>query len=291
MNNHEIPEVDDFVEVVGYREPPLRLNPTDILEQGKRRRRKRRVSTALVGGLLVAGALSLSAQIDVGTWRTEATPTATSQVEKWSPDDLEKSILRAAQPLTQTGWQEARVEALDFVGRPIGGQDRDKATRWKATFSDSSEHTYEVRLLHQSGGLKEGVGLAENCSLMLKAGHALTCTTEADGAATVQDVVRWVGFRDETWVWLTPEQVQEGPGVWLEQTVRRYSENGEAAVAIHRWRAEGQAWQDEVDTSANRELREHLYDIAADPSLVFPAPPADSCGGWVIEEERARRGC
>jgi len=290
MSDHQV--VDELVDLIGQQEPPLSIDAGALIGRGRRLRRARRIRAGVAGGLVVAILAAMGPLLDLGPWHSGTAESAAAPAEHLPPDELESALLRAGSNLSGTAWQDGGAEALDAVGQPIEGPDRDKATRWKATFETATSESFEIRLLHHKAGLKDGVGLKEDCSRMLDAGHALTCTAEPDGrGGTVQHVVRWVAFRAQTWVWLTPEEAGRARNVWLEQTVRGYRETGEATVAIRRVADTGQPWRAQVESGQAQEALTRLEAVVADDSLTFPPAPIDSCGGWMVEQEGERRGC
>jgi hypothetical protein len=255
-------------------EPPLTLNPGQLRAASRARLRSRRWAAA-------SGAIAVVTGVALGGWALDSTvgqrdtPVADKAAD-FSPDKLVAAMqasVSSAQSkdpgLTSVVWQMQDVWAqVGPTSKMLAGDERIKADRWQARFSDGGDHLIDIVLIHEGTASIES--LQQDCSVGLASRLDDVCAAAKTSTGTPYQYIERAAYQmDESWPTPNdpslPEPVPADQRWYLHQ-VKVFNPDGLTVVAT-------EVVHSAASTTAASQwtlTHDQLLQIASDPLLTFP---------------------
>jgi hypothetical protein len=274
-------------------EPPF-AGPDDVIARGRRRVRGRRFATGGVAALVAAvaaGGVLLTGPGDRSDGHEVTIDPATQQaLEDYDARAMPELLDREARAVFSRhvdGLGPSEFEATDGNFESVPPEHYDKASGMSVAFGGDSEHQLRVDLGHARS---EAEGDAqEYCADGLAEGYYLECSVDVvDDAVLISKLwaLRPFDERDDgSMRALNTEQLAhtDPARLWFERDVKVIKSETFVTYTTERVKAPNQ----QVAEGLFQVPLADLAELATDPQLVIPHPPAgqNGCPAWMLHPE------
>jgi hypothetical protein len=299
MTQHELSQL---VREHAVADEPVFPGPEEVLVRGRQRVRGRRL---VAGGVTtLAAVVALGGVLTLGsgdgpdgddTTIDPATQQALEDYDAWAMPDLLDREARAVLSRSVSDLGPSEFEATDANATTIPSQYYDKASGMSVTFGDA-DHEFQVDLSHARS---EAEGSAQRyCDEGLADGTYLECTVErVDGATVISKLWALRPFHalggarlDGSMIVTRADQLNafDPDKLWFEHSVKVVKSETFVTYTSERVKAPTQEAAQGLFTVPVADLVE----LAVDPMLVIPHPPAgqNGCPAWMLDGENVSCG-